>query len=144
LTGKAAPSEDDIIKELTNDPAGTFDQGGPGMGKANTGRDLNTVLNPLGYQATRTQVDDSEDFVTLVGQGNVMAIGTTLEGKPHIVAVAPVGPNFQTVNVYNDGPATSNGNGSVSNMSAYQASSIPQPQAPDGASGWIWVITKIK
>lgn len=138
ITGKPARDRASIIA-LLGEPAGQFEEGGGGMVRTTT--NLNAALNPIGYQATRTQVNDRAEFVTLVGQGNIMAIGSQRNAAGHIIAVAPVAPGFTDVNVYNAGPTTPAGYATVSTMPALDASRLARPQGPTGATGWIWVIT---
>ena len=138
-TGKPAASRTSIITQIgANEAPGTFDQGGAGMQHTQT--DLNAALNPTGYQASRTQVEDSSGFVTLLSQGNVMAVGT--QNGDHIIVVEPQGPDYKTVNVYNNGPTTQDGHATVQTMSASDASGLPQPQSTSGTTSHIWVITK--
>ncbi|HWA09343.1 MAG TPA: RHS repeat-associated core domain-containing protein [Opitutaceae bacterium] len=137
-TGNPARSRADIIA-LLGEPTGTFEDGGAGMTRVRT--NLNSALNPIGFTATKAQVSSQEGFVGLVGQGNVMVVGTTVNGRDHVVVVAPVAPGFTTVNVYNYGPTTTTGHADVQTMPAAEAAKIPT-QTKSGASGNIWVVTR--
>ena len=139
LTGNPARPRADIIA-LLGEPAGTFENGGNGMTRFRT--NLNAALNPIGFQATNQHMANHADFVTLVGQGNLMVVGTKLNGQNHMVVVQPIAPDFRDVNVYNNGPTTPAGQALVRTMPAKNAATLPN-QTPSGQSGRIWTITPL-
>jgi len=138
LTNTAARPWDAIVG-LLGEPQGTFDEGGAGMTRPRA--NLNSALNPIGFQAATVNVTSQNQFVSLVSQGNLMAIPTKYLLEDHIVLVVPIGPAYTSVTVYNNGPRTSSGNADVRVMPATDAANLLRPQPQQYVPAPVKIIT---